>query len=325
MSNNENGVILFKQTAFGKFLKLYGGLMIVIIVMMVATSIFNPMFLKSGNLLQLIVNNNNIFLTGLGMTFVIISGGIDLSQGAVAAFSTMVLAMLIQLGVPAWIALLVTIIAGATVGLANGLIVAYGKIHSFIVTLGMTTIVRGLAIALNKGYPVSIDPNNDIITFGNGSTFGVSNVILVSVGVFAICWFILNKTNVGRNLFAIGGNQEAAKFSGISVENTTLVAFIMSGILTALAGVIMASRMYSGVPSCALGLETFAITAVIIGGTSFTGGDGNVTGTVFGTLLLAVLVNSMVMFGISNWLQNVISGIIIIASVVYDRMRNKRA
>jgi ribose/xylose/arabinose/galactoside ABC-type transport system permease subunit len=237
----------------------------------------------------------------------------------------MVLAMLIKLGVPAPIALLITIIAGATVGLVNGMIVAYGKIHSFIVTLGMTTVLRGLAIAFNKGYPVPIDPKNAIINFGNGSTFGVSNVILVSVAVFAICWVILNKTNVGRNLFAIGGNQEAAKFSGISVEKTTMYAFMMSGILTALAGGIMASRMYSGVPSCALDLETFAITAVIIGGTSFTGGDGNVTGTVFGTLLLAVLVNCMVIFGISDWLQNVISGVIIIASVVYDRMRNKGA
>lgn len=315
----------FGRTIPGKFLKSYGGLIFVILIMMAVTSICNPVFLKGSNLLQLLINNNTIFLAGLGMTFVIISGGIDLSQGALAAFSTMVLALLIQWGVPGWIAILATIAVGGAIGAINGLIVAYGRIHSFIATLGMTTILRGLAIAFNSGYPLPIDSHSDVLQFGNGNVLGISNVILIAIAAFAICWFILNKTNIGRDIFAIGGNQEAAKFSGINVERTAIFAFVMSGLLTALAGAIMATRMYSGVPSCAQALETDAITAVIIGGTSFTGGDGNVTGTVFGTILLAVLLNCMVIFGISEWLQNVISGVIIIAAVVYDRIRHSKA
>ncbi|WP_082989604.1 ABC transporter permease [Christensenella intestinihominis] len=313
----------FKNTMFGKFLKSYGGLIVVILAMMVFTTIINPVFLTGSNLLQLLINNNTIFLAGLGMTFVIISGGIDLSQGALAAFATMVLAMLVQAGVPGWIAILLTIAAGGLVGIVNGLIVAYGKIHSFIATLGMTTILRGIAIAFNSGYPVSIASESDVLQFGNGNVLGVSNVLIIAIAAFVICWFILNKTNVGRDVFAVGGNAEAARFSGISVPKTTVFAFGMSGLLTALAGAIMATRMYSGVPSCATALETDAITAVIIGGTSFTGGDGNVTGTVFGTILLAVLINCMVILGISEWLQNVISGAIIIIAVVWDRIRHK--
>ena len=315
----------FKNTPVGKFLKSYGGLMIVILAMMTVTTIFNPVFLKGTNLLNLLINNNTIFLAGLGMTFVIICGGIDLSQGALAAFSTMVLALLINAGVPSFIAVAATIAAGGIVGVVNGAIVAFGRIHSFIATLGMKTILRGLAIAFNSGYPMPIDSEHDVLSFGNGNILGISNVLIIAVAAFAICWFVLNKTNAGRDLFAVGGNQEAAKFSGINVEKTTVFAFVLSGLLTALAGTIMATRMYSGVPSCAEALETDAITAVIIGGTSFTGGDGNVTGTVFGTILLAVLLNCMVMFGISEWLQNVISGVIIIAAVIYDRIRHGKA
>jgi ribose transport system permease protein len=220
---------------------------------------------------------------------------------------------------------LITVLVGGVIGVVNGLIVAHGKIHSFIVTLGMSTILRGLAIALNKGYPIAIDSNKDIIQFGNGSIFGVPNVIVMCIIVFVICWFILNKLSIGRDVYAMGGNMEAAKFSGISVNKTTIFAFGMSGVLTAFAGTIMASRMYSGVPSCAVGLETSAIAAVIIGGTSFTGGDGNVTGTIFGTLLMAILLNCMVILGVSAWLQDVISGAIIIAAVVYDRVRRTKA
>ena len=325
MNNSKVEKKNWKNTPVGKFLKAYGGLIIVILGMMVITTIFNPVFLRGSNLVNLLINNNTIFLADLGMTFVIISGGIDLRQGALAAFSTMVLALLVNAGVPGVLAIVITILAGGLIGAVNGLIVAYGKIHSFIATLGMTTILRGLAIALNGGYPMPIDSHHEILSWGNGNLLGVSNVIIIAVVAFVICWFVLNKTNAGRDLFAVGGNAEAAKFSGISVEKTTIFAFVLSGLLTALAGTIMATRMYSGVPSCAEALETDAITAVIIGGTSFTGGDGNVTGTVFGTILLAVLLNCMVMFGISEWLQNVISGAIIIAAVIYDRVRHSRA
>ncbi len=306
--------------SFGK----YGGIISVVIIMMIITTIFNPIFFTKSNLLQLLVNNNNIFLAGFGMTFVILGGGIDLSQGALAAFSTMIVAMLLKAGFPVWLSIILTIMIGALVGIINGAIVSIAKVHSFVVTLGMTTVLRGLAVAINGGYPVPIDMSSSFIQFGNGSTFGIPNAILICIAALGICYFILTRTNIGRNVYAIGGNSESAIFSGISVIKTSLFAFGICSALTALVGVILASRMFSGLPSAAVGLETSAVTAVIIGGTSFTGGDGNVVGTAIGVILLGVLVNAMVMFGLPNWVQDVISGAIIIVAVIYDKQRTKK-
>ena len=314
-----------KRITLKSIVSTYGIYIVFVVIVAFLAALTEGNFVSGANIVTMLRQITINGIIAIGMTFVIISGGIDLSQGALAAFSTMVLALLVNAGVPGALAIVITILAGGLIGAVNGLIVAYGKIHSFIATLGMTTILRGLAIALNGGYPMPIDSHHEILSWGNGNLLGVSNVIIIAVVAFVICWFVLNKTNAGRDLFAVGGNAEAAKFSGISVEKTTIFAFVLSGLLTALAGTIMATRMYSGVPSCAEALETDAITAVIIGGTSFTGGDGNVTGTVFGTILLAVLLNCMVMFGISEWLQNVISGAIIIAAVIYDRVRHSRA
>ena len=321
----QNGVKKnFKNTGFGRFLTTYGGIISVILLMMIVTSIFKPTFLTGSNLLQLLVNNNNIFLAGFGMTFVILGGGIDLSQGAMAAFSTMIVALLILWGVPWWVAVIITVLLGAAIGALNGAIVSVFRVHSFVVTLGMSTILRGFAVAVYGGYPIPIDMENGFIQFGNGSSLGIPNAILVCIAAFLICLFLLTKTNVGRNIYAIGGNPEAAKFSGISVIKTNLFAFAMCAALTALAGVILASRMFSGLPSAAMGLETSAVTAVIIGGTSFTGGDGHIAGTAIGVILLAVLNNAMVMFGLPSWMQEVISGAIIIIAVIYDKMRTKK-
>ena len=310
---------------FKKFLTSYGGLISVIIIVMVITSILRPVFLTGSNLMQILVNNNSIFLTGFGMTFVILAGGIDLSQGALAAFSTMTVALFISMGIPVAPAIMLAVAIGAGVGIVNGLIVSVAKVHSFVVTLGMTTILRGFAVALNGGYPIPIDMGSDFINFGNGNVAGLSNTIIICIIAFIVCWFILKKTNVGRNVYAIGGNQEAAKFSGISVVKTSVFAFGICSALTALAGVILASRMFSGLPSAAVGLETQAVTAVIIGGTSFTGGDGNIAGTVIGVILLGVLLNAMVLFGLADWLQDVIQGAIIIIAVIYDKVRRKGA
>lgn len=311
------------KTGAGRFLGAYGSLILVIVLLMIITMIFNPVFLTSSNIVQLLINNNTVFLAGLGMTFVIISGGIDLSQGAIAAFSTMITAYLILKGLPALAVAALVLLAGTLIGCLNGAITALGHVHSFVVTLGMTTILRGLSVALYEGYPIPIKMENGLLKIGNGSVLGVSNVIWICALLFVICYIVLKKTDAGRNIFAVGGNPEAAKFSGINVVKTTIFSFGVSGILTAAAGLIMAARMYSGVPSAAQGLETSAITTVIIGGTSFTGGDGSVAGTFFGTILLAILVNGMVLFGFTDWLQNVVSGIIIIVSVIYDQRRHK--
>lgn len=320
----DNKKIVIKEKRHIPFISTYGGIISVILLMMIFTTIFKPSFIKPSNLLQLLVNNNSVLLAGLGMTFVILGGGIDLSQGALAAFSTMIVALFLDFDMPVIIAICFTVIIGAVIGIINGAIVSIGKVHAFVVTLGMTTILRGFAVAVYGGYPIPIDMNSPIIAFGNKNTFGIPNVLWVCAAAFLVSITILKKTNIGRDVYAVGGNQEAARFSGISIVKTTIFAFAMSGALTALAGVILASRMFSGLPSASEGLETSAVTAVIIGGTSFTGGDGSVAGTAFGTILLAILVNAMVMFGLPNWMQDVISGAIIIIAVLYDKFRTSK-
>lgn len=325
MKVKENLQNKIKNRALASFISKYGGIITVIILMMIFTSIFRPTFFRLSNILQLLVNNNSIFLAGLGMTFVILSGGIDLCQGALAAFSTMMAAMFLRWGLPVPLAILMTVVVGSFIGVINGAIVSIAKVHSFVVTLGMTTVLRGFAVAVNGGYPIPIDMESSLIAFGNGKTFGIPNAILVCLLAFVVSLFILKETNLGRNVYAIGGNPESARFSGISVVKTTIFSFAMSSALVALAGVILAARMFSGLPSASVGLETSAVTAVIIGGTSFTGGDGSVVGTAFGVIMLAILVNAMVMFGLPSWSQDVINGVIIIIAVIYDKMRTKTA
>ncbi len=317
--------MIIKNKSLAGFINAYGGLISVIIIMMIITTIIRPSFFTSSNIVQLLVNNNSIFLTGLGMTFVILSGSIDLSQGALAAFATMIFALLVRLQIPFPIAVILTCAAGGLIGILNGTIVSKANVHSFVVTLGMTTVLRGLAVAVNGGYPIPIDISNGWVSFSNGRVLAIPNVLILCAVVFIISFIILKRTNIGRNIYAVGGNQEAAKFSGIDIVKTTVFAFCMSGIFTALAGSILAARMISGLPSSCVGLETSAVTAVIIGGTSFTGGDGSVVGTVFGCILMAILNNAMVMLGIPDWMQSVMSGAIIIISVIYDRLRNKTA
>ncbi|NLF29010.1 MAG: ABC transporter permease, partial [Clostridiales bacterium] len=180
-------------------------------------------------------------------------------------------------------------------------------------------------MTLNRGYSVPIDIDNPFLQFCNGKTLTVPNVIYVIAAVFIVCFLILHRTNVGRNVYAIGGNKEAARLAGISVVKTTVFAYSFCSTLVAFAGLILAGRMYSGLPSASTGLETKAVAAVILGGTSFTGGDGKIFGTIIGVLLLSVLLNAMVLFGMSASIQEIVQGVIIIAAVIYDSMRKKVA
>ncbi len=297
----------------------YGALVLIIAAMMVGTGIFQPVFFNTSNLMNLIINNNNVFLTGFGMTFVIMAGGIDLSVGSLAALSGMFAAMMLSSGVNAPATFIITIVLCYIVGMVSGWIVTISQIPPFVMTLGTMTIYRGFAVAINNGYTIPISLGDPFTKLGTGAILGIPAPICIIIVVFAIGAFLLSKTNIGRNIYAVGGNVEAAKISGINILSTNMFAYGMCAALAGLSGMILAARMYTGLPSACVGLETQAIAAVVLGGTSFTGGDGDILGTVLGVLLLAVMLNCMVLLSVPSWLQDVFQGLIIIVAVIYDK------
>ena len=321
MLEAKNSLLKRKSGPMSKF----GPVLLVIILISVITAIFEPIFLAPSNWVSLLVNNNNVFLTAFGMTFVLLAGGIDLSVGSLAALSGMFAAKLLTMGVGAIPTIIITLVVGYALGMLSGFIISKTDIPPFVMTLGTMTIYRGLAVALNSGYPLPIAMTNSFTILGSGYLFGVIPMpIVITVITFIFSAIILKKTNIGRNVYAIGGNPEAARISGISVLRTNLFAYGMCAMFAALTGMILSARMYTGLPSSSEGLETNAIAAVVLGGTSFTGGDGDVLGTILGVLLLAILLNGMVLLGFPAWLQSVVQGIIIILAVIYDKSRKSR-
>lgn len=323
MNNNKIGGTTLWQRLRSN-LSQYAGVLAALVVLIVVATIFKPVFLSGDNIVNMIVNSTTIGLAAFGMTFVILTGGIDLSVGALAALTGVFAADLLGRGVPMGVVIPLGILAGALVGMGVGAIIAKTNIPPFIVTLGLTNIYSGLAIAYNDGYPVPIALEDPFTVLGNGKILGIPTPILVLIAAFIICYIILNKTNVGRNVFIIGGNKEAARLSGISVTKTTMFSFAIHCALVALAGMILASRLYSGLPSAGKNMEMNAITAVVLGGTSMTGGDGNIIGTVIGVLLLQVLLNVMTIFSFPAFLQSLVQGVIVIVAVLYDYLRKKK-
>ena len=323
MNNNKIGGTTLWQRLRSN-LSQYAGVLAALVVLIVVATIFKPVFLSGDNIVNMIVNSTTIGLAAFGMTFVILTGGIDLSVGALAALTGVFAADLLGRGVPMGVVIPLGILAGALVGMGVGAIIAKTNIPPFIVTLGLTNIYSGLAIAYNDGYPVPIALEDPFTVLGNGKILGIPTPILVLIAAFIICYIILNKTNVGRNVFIIGGNKEAARLSGISVTITTMFSFAIHCALVALAGMILASRLYSGLPSAGKNMEMNAITAVVLGGTSMTGGDGNIIGTVIGVLLLQVLLNVMTIFSFPAFLQSLVQGVIVIVAVLYDYLRKKK-
>ncbi|MBQ9942044.1 MAG: ABC transporter permease [Christensenellaceae bacterium] len=303
----------------------YAGILVTLVVIVVVATIIKPVFLNGNNIVSMIVNSTTIGLAALGMTFVILTGGIDLSAGTMAALTGVFAADLIQRGLPMAVVIPLGILVGAVVGTGIGLLIAKTNIPPFIITLGLTNIFSGLAIAYNDGYPIPIALDNEFSVLGNGKIMGVPTPIIVLILAFIICFIILNKTNIGRNVFAIGGNKEASRLSGISVTKTTMFSYAIHFALVAVAGMILASRLYSGLPSAGKNLEMNAITAVVLGGTSMSGGDGNIIGTVIGVLLLQVLLNVMTMFSFPASIQSLVQGVIVIVAVLYDYLRKKKA
>ena len=294
-----------------------------LIVLFVALCFLSPYFLTETNLSSVVRQTAVINIMALGMTLVIISGGIDLSVGSILAMGGLFGTMTMQSGKPVLVGVAVGLLAGCFCGFVNGTLVTRLKINPFIVTLGTMGIIRGLTLLISNGLPVHQIPK-EFSYLGEGRLLGVPFVLWLLVICAVTVHVILEHTRLGRYAFAIGSNPDAAFYAGIPVNFHTVAVYSICGMLTGLAGMIEASRLMTGQPTAGQGYELQAIAAVVIGGGSLRGGEGTVLGTLVGAFIMGLLANGSDLLGISPYLQQAIIGAVIILAVTVDELRKRK-
>lgn len=285
-------------------------------------AIFNENFLSSNNISNVARQVSINAILAVGMTCAILLGGIDLSVGSVMALSGTVTAGMMIAGIPPELAIAGGLAIGMLFGAANGFLIAYGKMPAFIVTLASLGIARGIGLVYTGGYPISGLPES-FSFLGRGAVFGLQTPILMMLIVYAIIYVVLTHTPFGRHVYAIGGNEEAARLSGIPVPKIIMAVYTISGFTAGIAGMILTSRLMSGQPNSGVGFELDAIAAVVIGGTAMNGGRGAIIGTLIGAMLLGVLNNGLNLAGISPYIQNIIKGVIILSAIYIGSSKRK--
>lgn len=293
-----------------------------LLALVAVLALLSPDFLTTRNLMNVGAQAAVVAILAFGVTFVIVAAGIDLSVGSVAALSATVLAWTATAqGVPVWLAVLGALATGLVCGLVNGLLVAYGRLPSFIATLAMLSVARGLGLVISQGSPIDFPDPLGFLGRNLGDWLPVP--VLVMLAMAALAALVLNLTYSGRAMYAIGGNEEAARLSGIRVARQKLVIYGLSGVFAAVAGVVLASRLVSAQPQAAFGYELDAIAACVIGGASLSGGVGRASGTLIGALILAVLRNGLNLLNVSAFWQQVVIGGVIALAALLDTLRRR--
>jgi inositol transport system permease protein len=289
---------------------------IILVVVFVAASLLSPNFLSGDNMFNVLRQVAVITILAYGAMTLIIGGMIDLSSGAVMAFAGVASVMVYKSSNNMLLAFLAGVAVGVACNLVNAFLVATLRTPAFIVTLGMMLMARGAVLELTQGQ--NILQLGDFVLIGQGNLGWLPIPVLILLVITAIIWYLMNQTRYGRSVYAVGGNEEAARAAGIAVERVKYQAFLVNGVLVGIAGVIFMSRVNAGLPNAGIGYELQAITAPIIGGTSFSGGVGTVLGTLAGALIVGVLGNIMNLIGIGSYVQQVVMGLIIVVAVAYD-------
>lgn len=293
------------------------------IILVIIVSVLNPDFLEPLNILNLLRQVAINALIAFGMTFVILTGGIDLSVGSILALSSAFVANLMLAGVDPILAIIIGCAAGGVMGMVNGLMITKGKMAPFIATLATMTIFRGLTLVYTNGNPITgLGESMAFQLFGRGYFLGIPVPAITMAITFIVLWVILHKTPFGRKTYAIGGNEKAAIVSGIKVPRVKIMIYSLAGALSALAGAILTSRLNSAQPTAGTSYELDAIAAVVLGGTSLSGGRGRIVGTLIGALIIGTLNNGLNLLGVSSFYQMVVKGIVIVIAVLIDRKKS---
>jgi ribose transport system permease protein len=306
---------LFGREGVRRFFPIF-----LLIALAVAFSLTSSRFLQFNNLMIVAQQAVVLLVAALGMTFVVIAGSIDLSVGAIVAIAALVAAKTSgSIGV---LAILPACAIGVVCGLINGLIVAKGKVPSFIVTLGAMVVYRGIVLYFTRGAPVSIENEAFLDTY-SGRTAGIPNSVLIALVLIGVAAFILNLTVFGREVRAIGGGERIADLSGIRVDRAKILIFVLSGLLCGMAGLLQGARAMAATAQLGEGLELDAIAAVVVGGTPLTGGVGSIQGTILGALIITILSNGMNIIGLDPYFQNIVKGLVLVLSVFITIDREK--
>jgi ribose transport system permease protein len=296
------------------------GPFLALIAVCIGLALLSPNFLSVSNSFDVMRQVSINAVIAFGMTLTILLGGIDLSVGSILAVSSVLAAMTMKGGHGAGVAAGIALLAGAAMGSLNGVVIAKGNVAPFIATLGTMTLLRGAALVLSNGSPISDFPSQLFAMLGGGYVARLIPVpVVLMLAMFAVFWFVLTRTVFGRHVYATGGNAEAAKLSGVNTDRVQILVYTVSGAMAALAGVILTSRLDSAQPTAGVGYELDAITAVVLGGTSLAGGRGWIFGTLVGALLIGVLNNGLNLMGVSAFYQQVVKGSVILLAVLLDR------
>jgi ribose/xylose/arabinose/galactoside ABC-type transport system permease subunit len=295
-------------------------LIIIIIVFMAFLAVMTPNFLSVNNIRNLVRQTSVIGIVALGMTFVIISGGIDLSVGSILGVASILSSMLMVNGVGIFISILFSLIVCAALGIVSGVVIHHGKVPPFIATLGMMTAGRGIVMLLSGARMVAGLPR-EFTQFSQKTIIGIPALFFVWLLIIIATYIITTRSIFGRNLFAYGSNLEAARLSGINIRTYTYAVYAISGLLSGIAGVLMTSRLANGIPTAGQGYELDAIAAAVVGGASLNGGSGTIIGTVLGAFLIAIIQNGGNLLGINSFILQISVGVLIVASVMIDQKR----
>lgn len=298
------------------------GPLLALVILVILVTILSPSFITASNLLNLLRQVSINAVIAFGMTFVILTGGIDLSVGSILALTGAVTASMIASGISAWLAIPAGMALGAVFGCFNGALVAYGKAAAFIATLATMTIFRGATYVFTNGNPITGAKMNDSFLFqfmGRGYLLRIPFPIIIMLVAYVILYVLLHKTAFGRKTYALGGNETAAYIAGVKTKTVTLLIFTINGLMASIAGIILTSRLSSAQPDAGTGYEMDAIAAVVLGGTSLAGGKGRMFGTLIGALIIGTLNNGMNLLGISSFYQQIVKGIVILIAVLLDR------
>lgn len=306
------------------------GIFLAFLLLSLILSVSNEYFLTSGNISNILLQTSINGVLAIGMTFVILTRGIDLSVGSVVALTGIVSASLATTSAtagvsgapyPAYVALAAGILVGLACGTIVGIIVSRFSVPAFVATLGMLSAARGMTLIYGGGKPVpGLTP--EFRWIGTGNIIGIPMPVVILAVVFLVSWWVLNRTRFGRYIYAVGGNPHAAKTSGINVTRIRFVVYTISGALSGLAGMMLSARTGSALPQAGVAYELDAIAAVVIGGTSLSGGVGRVTGTLIGALIIGVMNNGLDLLGIQSYYQQVLKGALIVGAVMLDQKRN---
>ncbi|MEH2466238.1 ABC transporter permease subunit [Nostoc sp.] len=298
------------------------GILPILVIICILFAFLSPNFLTGGNIVNILRQASINIVLATGMTFVILTGGIDLSVGSILAVSAVVALLVSLLPALSWAAVPAALLAGLLLGLLNGALITFLDVPPFIVTLGSLTALRGVAFLVAKGTTLI---NRDINFAWVGNTYigPFPWLVIIALLTVIVSWFVLRQTVLGVQIYAVGGNERAARLTGIKVNRVLLFVYGISGLLAGLAGIMSASRLYSASGIVGTGYELDAIAAVILGGTSFTGGIGTIGGTLLGALIIAILNNGLTLLNLSYFWQLVVKGLVIILAVTIDRLRRR--